>query len=252
MNKYLYDALPFLRDIGRERQKQFEEYFSSAPLWLMESFQIVKLKSGSVFIREGEPADTIFFIGQGIIEAIDYRVYGISYDYMRFDTVHAFGGMEFIMDLDAYRTTLRTVTDCVIVKLPRSQFERWMYSDLRALKHEAKLVGQYLVKEARQSRIFLFLEGSDRLALLLLTRYAQYAQDGRLELRESRQDLASATGLCVKSVNRGVKKFLDNGMISKEGTRISVNRKQYEALRESLSQKVQLDADGTTIHERTE
>lgn len=246
MNKYLYDALPFLKNIDRRRQEQFEAYFRSAPLWLMETFQVEELKSGDIFVRENDPADTIFFIGQGIIEAIDYRVYGIPYDYMRFDTVHAFGGMEFIMDLDRYRTTLRAVTDCVIVKLPRRKFESWMYSDLQALKYEAKLVGEYLVKEARQSRIFLFLEGADRLALLLIGRYEQYSEKGVLCIRESRQRLADETGLCVKSVNRGVKKFLDEGLISKEGSRITIDRRQYEGLYALVSQKIQLDPIGSS------
>lgn len=241
MNKYLYDALPFLKDIDRNRQEQFEDYFRSAPLWLMDTFQVEYLKCGDIFIRENDPADTIFFIGNGIIEAIDYRVYGIPYDYMRFDMVHAFGGMEFIMDLDRYRTTLRAVTDCVIVKLPRCKFEKWMYSDLQALKHEAKLVGEYLVKEARQNRIFLFLEGADRLALLLLVRYEQYSENGVLCLRESRQRLADETGLCVKSVNRGVKKLLNEGLISKDGSRIYINRLQYDGLHALVSQKIQLD-----------
>jgi len=241
MNKYLYDALPFLKDIDRNRQEQFEDYFRSAPLWLMDTFQVEYLKCGDIFIRENDPADTIFFIGNGIIEAIDYRVYGIPYDYMRFDMVHAFGGMEFIMDLDRYRTTLRAVTDCVIAKLPRCKFEKWMYSDLQALKHEAKLVGEYLVKEARQNRIFLFLEGADRLALLLLVRYEQYNENGVLCLRESRQRLADETGLCVKSVNRGVKKLLNEGLISKDGSRIYINRLQYDGLHALVSQKIQLD-----------
>ena len=69
--KLLYEALPFLKSIDRERKEQFEEYFRSAPMWLMEAFQIEELKKGDVFIREGEPADTIVFIGNGIIEAID-------------------------------------------------------------------------------------------------------------------------------------------------------------------------------------
>ena len=49
MNKYLYNALPFLKDIDRGRQEQFETYFRSAPLWLMEMFQVVELKGGDVF-----------------------------------------------------------------------------------------------------------------------------------------------------------------------------------------------------------
>lgn len=243
MNRYLYDALPFLKDLDRDRQEQFETYFRSAPLWLMDTFQVEKLDKGKIFLREGDPADTIFFIGRGIIEAIDYRVYGIPYDYMRFDKVHAFGGMEFVMDLDAYRTTLRTVTDCILAKLPRGKFESWMHSDLQAFRHEAKLVAEYLVKEARQSRIFLFLEGADRLALLLANRFEQYGRGGRLMVQESRQSLASETGLCVKSVNRAVKKFMDEGLITREGARILLDRRQYEGLRALVSRKIDLDSD---------
>ena len=36
--KLLYEALPFLKSIDRERKEQFEEYFRSAPMWLMEAF----------------------------------------------------------------------------------------------------------------------------------------------------------------------------------------------------------------------
>ena len=91
-SKPLYDALPFLEHIDRDRQEQFENYFQSAPLWLLDAFQIEELPKGEIFIREGDVADTIFFIGKGIIEATDYRVYGTPYDFMQFDRVYAFGG----------------------------------------------------------------------------------------------------------------------------------------------------------------
>ena len=146
-----------------------------------------------------------------------------------------------------FRSTLRAVTDCTLVKLPRPQFEKWMYADMQALRYEAKLVCEYLNKEARHNRVLLFLEGADRLALLLVGRYEQYSTDGVLLLRESRQRLANESGLCVKSVNRGIQKFLDEGLISKEGTRIIVDRAQHQALRDFLSQKVHLDPSGMSF-----
>ena len=55
----LYDELPFLKDVDRERQEQFEEYFKSAPLWLMDAFQTEELEKGTIFGREGEPAEAV-------------------------------------------------------------------------------------------------------------------------------------------------------------------------------------------------
>ncbi len=239
-SKPLYDALPFLEHIDRDRQEQFENYFQSAPLWLLDAFQIEELPKGEIFIREGDVADTIFFIGKGIIEATDYRVYGTPYDFMQFDRVYAFGGMEFLMDLEYYMTTLHTVTDCTVVRLPREKFEKWLYSDIRALKQESKLVSEYLLKESRNSRLFLFLEGADRLALLLVERYEKYNKQGLLHVKGNRQNLADETGLCLKSVSRGVKKFQEENLITKEGNQIFINREQYEGLKKIVSQKIDL------------
>lgn len=239
-HKALYEALPFLKSVNRERQEQFEEYFKTAPLWLMDVFVTEELEKGVTFIREGESADTIFFVGKGIVEAIDYRVYGTPYDYMQFHKVYAFGGLEFIMDFNTYMTTLRTITDCTVVKLPRAKFEKWMYSDIEALKYEAKMVGEYLMKEGRNSRLFLFLQGSDRLALLLVERFEQYNKNGWLNIKENRQNLADETGLCAKSISRGVKKFLEENLISKEGNQITINQEQYEGLRKIVSKKIDL------------
>jgi len=240
-HKPLYDALPFLKNVDRDKHEQFEEYFKSAPLWLFDALQIDDMKEGEVFVREGEPADTIFFIGRGIIEAIDYRIYGTPYDYMQFDRLYAFGGMEFLMDLNVYMTTLRTITSCAVVKLSRAKFEKWMYSDIRALKYEAKLVGEYLLKEGRNSRIYLFLQGSDRLAMLLVDRFERYSKSGMLYVKGNRQNLADATGLCVKSISRSVKKFLEEDLITKEGNKIVITQEQYQQLKNIVSAKIALD-----------
>ena len=39
-SKPLYDALPFLNHIDVERQEQFDRYFQSAPLWLLDAFRV--------------------------------------------------------------------------------------------------------------------------------------------------------------------------------------------------------------------
>lgn len=43
-NKYLYSVLPFLKECKKETQQQFEEYFQTAPAWLMECFQVEEME----------------------------------------------------------------------------------------------------------------------------------------------------------------------------------------------------------------
>ena len=129
------------------------------------------------------------------------------------------------------------MTNCTVVKISRVMFEKWMYSDIRAMKYEAKQVGEYLLEEGRNSRLFLFMQGSDRLALLFVERYEKYQKNGRLYLKGNRQNLADETGLCVKSISRGIKKFSEEGMITKDGNRILINREQYGELRKMVLAK---------------
>ena len=233
---YLFRVIPFLKTINEERRMQFEKYFASAPLWLLASISIEEMKQGTVFVREGEPADTIYFVGSGAIKATDYRIFGIAYDFMIIhNKVYAYGGLEVIMDLDTYKTTLQTVTKCVVLKVPRSQFQRWLMSDINALKNESKNVAEYLHEEARNSRAFLFLQGSDRLAFLLISRYEKYAKRGVYRIKGNRKELSDSTGLCLKTINRAIKKFCENGLITQDGRDLIINREQYLKLKDIVT-----------------
>ena len=232
-------ALPFLNELDKGRRQQFEDYFCSAPAWLMDSFRIVEMDKDVIFVKENAPADAIFFIGKGVIKAVDYRIYGIAFDFMRFEGLYAMGGMEVVMDLDTYKTTLQTVTPCTFVKIPRDKFAEWLRTDIRALKQEAKAIGEYLLEQGRSSRAYLFLQGSDRLALLLMDMYQKYEKNGVLQISSTRQELSDSSGLCVKTVNRAVKKFEDDGWISRQGNKISIDMEQYEMIRGFISKIIE-------------
>lgn len=238
-NKYLYNVLPFLKSVGTERQEQFEYYFRNAPLWILDALRVEEYEAGRILTHENGKADTIYFVGSGKVKVTDYRVSGISYDFMKPSEMIAFGGMETIMEIDTYRATIRAQTDCIVVKLARRFFEKWIYSDIEALRLESKITCTYLLEEERRNRLYLFLQGSDRLALLFVELYEKYSRNGLVCIRESRQELADETGLCIKSISRSVKKFLDEGLITKEGNRILIEKVQYEKIRAMVDEKME-------------
>lgn len=41
-----------LDEIEKDRRKQFEEYFRTAPMWLMDTFVVEELEKGTVFVQE--------------------------------------------------------------------------------------------------------------------------------------------------------------------------------------------------------
>ena len=234
------ELMPFLKEADEKKREQFAEYFKDAPQWLLEEFRIEKIKKDTLLVKEGEPADTVYYVIKGVVEAADYRVYGVPFNYMKFDKLYAFGGMEFMTDEDVYRTNLWAATDCVVIKLPRTVFKKWMYTDIHAMKYEAKQICEYLLAEGRNSRLFLFMQGADRLALFLVDRYKKYHKDGCLEISAGRQSLADETGLCLRSVNRSIKKFYEEGLITKKGQKILISKEQYSELRKIVEKKIDL------------
>ena len=237
-HKYLHEVLPFLEEAERERREQFEEYFRTAPLWILDSLQVEKLPPGTIFVRENEPANMVYFVGTGIVKATDYRVSGVAYDFMKPSNMIAFGGMEVIMEIPDYQTTLQTETECTIVKVPRAKFERWIYSDVEAFRLEVKLTSYSLLDEVRRNRLYLFLQGTDRISLLLVDLYEKHGKNGLLRLKESRQSIADETGICLKSVSRAVKKLTQDGLITKDGNQILVNERQYKQLKQIVNEKI--------------
>lgn len=161
-HKYLQDALPFLKEVDKERQRQFEFYFRNAPLWVMDLLQSEELEPGTTFIRENEPADTIFFIGRGRAKATDYRISGIAYDFMKPKDLIALGGMEVIMELENYQTTWETETKCTVVKLPEQSMRNgFMQTQIFSVWSQRLHVNPCWKKAEETDCIFSFRERTD-------------------------------------------------------------------------------------------
>lgn len=237
--KYLGKVLPFLKELNQERRELFEEYFSSAPVWLLDAFQVVEVEKGVTLVRENTPVDTVYIIGRGAIKGVDFRIYGVEYDFMHFEGVYGMGAMEIIMHQDYYRTTLETTTPCTVIKIPRAKFEKWLDSDIKALRQEAEAVGNYLLEEVRNSRLNLFLKGTERLAILFINYYEKYEKDGILKVTQTRTELSENTGLCVKTVNRSIKKFEEDGLVGREGNKIIIEETQYKRLKELIRKTIE-------------
>ena len=238
----LFERIPFLQTLNAERQEQIAQRFGSAPDWVLEAITAERVEAGTIFIRERESAETVYFVCGGTVKATDYRIYGITYDYMIVQNrLYAYGGMETILKLQHYRSTMQAVTACYMLKLPRSLFEKWIMQDIDALKLEAQMVAEYLQEETRNNRAFLFLQGSDRMALLLVNRYDQYAVDGLLQMNDTRKEFSDATGLSVKTINRSVKKFCETDMLTQKGRKLTINAEQYQRLRDTVTAILTVD-----------
>ncbi|MBR3705751.1 MAG: Crp/Fnr family transcriptional regulator [Firmicutes bacterium] len=237
----LFDRLTFLDMMQQDRRQQIINYFRTAPDSLAEYFIVENLAPNRVFVREGALVDYVYLIANGIVKATDYRVFGTEFDFTRFDKAYVMGGMEVLMRVPAFLTTLTTVTKCTIIKIPIEPYVQWVRSDVDALQLEAQLMGEYLLEQGKLARAYLFLQGADRLMYLLIRKYEKYGNNGVYHIKVNQQNLANETGLVVKTVSRAIKKMEEEGMISRSQKFILINHDQYLRMKEYVDRLIYLN-----------
>ena len=161
------------------------------------------------------------------------------YDYMWFKPVKAFGGLEVILGINEYKTTLMTTTPCTLLVVPRSVYEKWLFQDVQALRMEASTTTTSILKQTRRERVYLFMQGMDRMAYFLIHYYEQFAVGGICHLKLTRQDMSDCTGLSIKTVNRSLINLIETGCIGKSGSKIVINKDHYQELKKYMSELVE-------------
>ena len=141
------------------------------------------------------------------------------------------------MEQTHYQTTLSTVTLCIILVIPRNLFEQWIMQDIRVLRMEAKAMGSFLLEEVKRERIFLFMQGSDRLTYTLLHIYEHTAGPKGCMLQLTQQNLADSTGLSVKTISRSLKDLELSGHITRYSYKIHISEEQYQQMKLLIRQK---------------
>ncbi len=233
--KDLVKKFPVLARIPMDRKEQLLRYFETAPAELLEHFVIEKLPADTIFVREGCRADAVYFVAKGGLKAIDYRFPGVEYEFMQFNRVYAMGAVEILLERPTYLTTLKTTVDSILLKCPEDRFAQWLLQDLRALRYESRLMGEYLLEQDRMTRAFLFLSGPERLAQILIHRYESGAEKGLLSTDGNQQILANESGFNIKTVARSMKTLTDEGLVSRKGRQILISAEQYRGLKELVS-----------------
>lgn len=232
----LYQKLPVLNTFSKRRRKEFERYFSTAPEWVLDEINVVNIEAHTIFIEENTPVNTIYIVGKGTAAATEFRIFDVKYDFSEFEDVIALGAMEMILDIPNYKTTLSTITPCTFLVIPGTIFKRWLDTDIQLLKHESRAMCNNLLRQGRQERAFIFLDGADRLALFFIQQYRRKkSRSDTLYLTITRKELAWRIGMSIKTVNRAVGKLVDEQLIGKQGHKLVVSREQYERLEEKMA-----------------
>lgn len=226
--------------LNKESHMYLEKFLKNAPMWLLEEFHEVNISKDTEFVSENDPANTVYILLTGVVKATDIRVFPVVYDFIRFYPIEIFGAMEFLLREDTYRTTLITVTNCKFLKLSIEQFSKWVLNDINAMKMFTEAMTRYLLDQCRKERLYLFLQGEERVLLFLSDIYEKNSSTDEIVINISRNDLAKGTALSVRTVNRTIKELIKEGFLVKKGRKLILPFEKYQEIKKRLSDKVDM------------
>ena len=115
---------------------------------------------------------------------------------------------------------------------------KWVLNDINAMKMFTEAMTKYLLEQCRKERLFLFLQGEERVLLFLNDFYEKNRSEDKVIIDMSRNDLAKGTALSVRTVNRTIKELIKEGFLSKKGQKLILTFEKYMEIKERLANKI--------------
>jgi CRP/FNR family transcriptional regulator, cyclic AMP receptor protein len=224
-------------DTAPQPQREYlQQLFKHIPI-PNRSCRIVKMKANTKFISANEPCTAIWILIEGQVRATEEQISGDVYVFTEFQAPELFGEMEGLSGITYYKVTLVTSTDCTFITMSMDNYLNWIRHDAEALFLRVQAIMSHVLVESKNDRAYLFLDGIDRLVLYMTNYYQEHAKDKLCIIQTKRQQIAEQTGFSVKTVNRSIKKLLDDGLIAKREGKIAITERQYETLLELMDKK---------------
>ena len=127
----------------------------------------------------------------------------------------------------------------------REDYFSWFFSGRDTTLSRVREVVRSLWEQARRERGYLSLDSDSRLLSFLVSWYEANAGGGTACIPMTRPAIGDETGVCSRTVNRGVRALRERGFLDIQSGKIQLSHPQYLRLRAELERRL---ADGRAIH----
>jgi len=227
-----------LSEIPGIKISDFEELFQENFYETLDHCQVVIVKAGVRFISVDEEINTIWIVLSGRVKALEEYTTGDIYTFKKFPAPEVFGEMEVLADINKFRATLVTETECVFLNIPVDDYQDLLKNNSQYLYKRTNIILKRVLDEQKHMRMFLMIKSLDRIKIYLIQHYQLYAKDNICILKITRQQIAEETGYAVKTVNRVIKKLDEENLLKIEGQRIIISEVQFKKMFKSVENYV--------------
>ena len=189
---------------------------------------------GEALIRKGDPVTHVYLLLEGATRVSNEFESGQRYTCAQIDAPDILGDLEVLSHQECYAATNEALTECTVYALTTGTFYAWMRADNAFAIRIAELLATKMYPTLDENGRIKFLPSVLRLENYLLRRIGAVDTD-LFVLHTGRQEIADDIGTSVKTVNRGVAKLKEAGLIGLSHGKITISREQKARIAEDLT-----------------
>lgn len=197
------------------------------PQWLMDMSRTVRISKGEQVLRRDETLKYVYLVRRGSINIFGIGENGQENKVVTVPQGGIVGEMEAIAGTEGVIYSARAFEDSELLRVPLEPFLRWVRSDISACWGLTQVLASKLCAASVQSSQYTNSDAMQRLMMQLL-------QLGPGRISYTRQELAEACSVSLRTVNRCVKKLRETDQIGLSRGKIEISQSQFAALEEQM------------------
>lgn len=209
--------------LGNSMQMSMPE----APQWLKDVNRTMRVARGEEVLQRDGISKYVYLVQQGKINIFSIGENGQENKIVTVPAGGIVGEMEAIMGTTRSIYAARAFEDSELLRIPVEAFIRWVHGDISVCWDLTRVLAGKLCAASVQSSQYTNSDATQRLIFQLI-------QLGPCRISYTRQELAEACSVSLRTVNRCVKKLREEGLISLSRGKIEISQSQLAALEELM------------------
>lgn len=209
--------------------EQAKTFIEKIPENIKDRCKLKKIEKGKLLVLKGNNIENIYIHFQGKMQVKNEFENGFVYSFANIKPIAYIGAMEIMANKKTYSSTLQTTTECIILKMPKSDFKNWINTDQKFTLEVLHFVSKSMYEQSLKTGEVLAYP-----AICILTNYLINVFENEdkdvVFLEKTREEIASILGFSVRTINRNLKELKDENLITVNRKGISITKEQFDKL----------------------
>ena len=213
--------------------EQAKAFIEKIPENIKDRCKLKKIEKGKLLVLKGNNIENIYIHFQGKMQVKNEFENGFVYSFANIKPIAYIGAMEIMANKKTYSSTLQTTTECIILKMPKSDFKNWINIDQKFTLEVLHFVSKSMYEQSLKTGEVLAYP-----AICILTNYLINVFENEdkdvVFLEKTREEIGSILGFSVRTINRNLKELKEEKLITVNRKGISITKEQFDKLLNKL------------------